>query len=172
MCVIDRPDTPSRHCAILAELSSSITTLQIKHRRFQSKVAWYKATTNDKLAYSNQLSTYLANDSITKECDDCTNVECDSILHKNAIDDFCNHISNSCLAAEQNCIPYTRPPKQHAVVGWKEKVEPLRQTAMFWHKLWIDCDCQQHGAVADVRRKTRKYYHDTVRECMKNQKSF
>ena len=171
MCVIDRPETPSRHCAILAELNSSIPTLEIQPRRFIPKVAWYKATPDQKSAYSANLSLLLDNVFINQDSSGCMNLSCTSAAHRTAIDEFCSQIIHACLAAEQQCIPQSRPPKQHAVAGWKEVVEPLRQTAIFWHNIWVDCDRPNHGAVADVRRKTRKDYHNSVKDCMKNQKS-
>ena len=35
---------------------------------------------------------------------------------------------------------------------------------MFWHRRWIDCGRPHHGAVADVMRKTRAWYHVAIRK--------
>ncbi len=170
MAVFDRPDTPSRHYAITAEFDQSITTMSIQTRHFVPRIAWYKATDEQKQCYSVDLRIKLGDVLLTDCADECTDLTCTSAIHKSTIDSFCSKIIHACIEADRN-IPRTRPPKQNAVAGWIDDVEPIRQTSIFWHKIWIDCGRPVQGAVADVRRLTRRKYHNAVKVCLKNQKS-
>ena len=50
-----------------------------------------------------------------------------------------------------------------SVPGWTDEVEPMRQTCIFWHNLWVSCGRPHDGVVADIMRRTRATYHYTVR---------
>ena len=137
-------------------------------RHFEPKVAWYKATAEQKQTYCDKLTNSLENIQMCNDCVSCNDLSCTQVNHQMAIDQYCSKIIAACIITEQNTIPRTSPPKQHA--GWSEVVEPLRQTSMFWHTMWVDCNRPEQGAVADVRRFTRKAYHNAVKNCLRNQK--
>ena len=170
MVVNDRPDTPSRHYAIAAELDQSIATLPIQMRQFIPKIAWYKAKEEEKQQYSTDLRVMLEDVLLRDSVIECDNLTCTSENHKSAIDNFCSNIIQACFEADQN-IPRTKPPKKSAVAGWTDDVEPVRQISIFWHNVWVDCGRPGQGAVADVRRLTRRNYHNAVKTCLKNQKA-
>jgi len=57
------------------------------------------------------------------------------------------------------------------IAGWSEHVQPLRKKALFWHKMWLDCERPRDGAVADSMRRTRATYHYAIRNVKRNEDS-
>ena len=53
--------------------------------------------------------------------------------------------------------------------GWTEYVQPLRDKALFWHRLWLECDRRKTGAVADSMRRTRAAYHYAIQRIKKDE---
>ena len=49
------------------------------------------------------------------------------------------------------------------IAGWSQYVKSVREKALFWHQLWVECGRPRSGAVADCMRRTRAAYHYTVR---------
>lgn len=80
-------------------------------------------------------------------------------------------IVKSCVSATEMSIPIRRFSKKR-VYKWSANVKVIRQKAMFWHKLWIDNDRPKSGIVFDIRKKTRRDYHEAVKLVLREQKIF
>ena len=50
-------------------------------------------------------------------------------------------------------------------------VKPSHDRALFWHKIWVECDRPRHGEVAECMRKTRAAYHYAIRCAKKDRDS-
>jgi len=76
----------------------------------------------------------------------------------------------ACVSAAESFIPYTRErlSTPSRVPGWHEQVKPFRQKSLFWHRMWVECDRQRNGVVADCMRRTRASYHYAVRRVKQN----
>ncbi len=77
------------------------------------------------------------------------------------INEMCDAMIQSCVAACDETIP--RVKKKGGIPMWDEMAKPFRETAMFWHSIWISCNKPTSGAVHDIRRKTRADYHRAVK---------
>jgi len=55
------------------------------------------------------------------------------------------------------------------IARWSEHVQPLRNKSLFWHNIWLDCDCPKTGTVADCMRRTRVAYHYSIRKVKQNE---
>ena len=53
--------------------------------------------------------------------------------------------------------------------GWTDHVMQQRETALFWHELWIENGRPTNGATYDVMKHTRRLYHYAIRHCRKNE---
>lgn len=79
-----------------------------------------------------------------------------------------NAIVKACVSATEICIPKVKLGRRR-IYNWNAKVKRKRQTAMFWHRLWLDNDKPTNGIVFDIRRKTRRDYHEAVKLVLREQ---
>ena len=54
-------------------------------------------------------------------------------------------------------------PYNKIIPGWKEQVAPFKDTANFWHSLWLSAGRPAHGEVYNIMKRTRNQYHYQVR---------
>ena len=90
---------------------------------------------------------------------------CDNSKHALDIQQLHDDIRSDCIDASED-IPSTR--KNNKIVpGWNEFVNPEKEKAILWQKIWISNGSLRHGHVADIMRRTRAKYHYVIR-CIKN----
>ena len=53
------------------------------------------------------------------------------------------------------------------VPGWKSEVKPYKDTAFFWHQLWVSCGRPLNTEVHKIMKKTRNIYHYQYKKCKK-----
>ena len=121
---------------------------------------WHKATT-DKLFQ--RLMLNLRGLQYLYGAIKCNNVRCSTDQHINDIDQLCNAVVNSCTRAGQLCIPQSSGRCRKCVPYWQEEIQPLKDSALFWHWIWRECGKRNNGAVYDVTRRTRHRYHYAMR---------
>ena len=73
------------------------------------------------------------------------------------------------LRAGQDTLPKCSH-RDRGIPCWNDEVESIRETAMFWHWLWVDNDRPRHGHVAAIMRKTRASYHYAVRQIKRRER--
>ena len=92
----------------------------------------------------------------------CSHLFCE--LHPSFISSLHEHIVSSLVTAAQESItftqPYSKPNRTHP--GWNEFVKPFQSEALDWHSVWINSGRPQSGFVYDMRRSTRKAYHEKL----------
>jgi hypothetical protein len=132
------------------------------------KVAWSKASVEDKERYKEALRTNIAEVTIPYEALLCQNICCCDRNHKESLDMYFRHLSEACLLAGEEHIPITCSPYASGVPGWTEYVAPVRHKSLFWHKIWVDNDRPRIGIIADIMRRTRAQYHNAVRAVIRN----
>ena len=47
--------------------------------------------------------------------------------------------------------------------GWKEQVEPERESLLFWQWIWLEAGKPNNGTVYDVIKRARHIYHYAIR---------
>ena len=93
----------------------------------------------------------------------CNDKKCQRKDHLRAIDTLCDTIVEGCLDAEAQCIPKSHP-KRFNKKFWIQKVKPHRDTALFWHSMWIQAGRPVQGWIAIIRLSARKQYHKAVKK--------
>ena len=53
--------------------------------------------------------------------------------------------------------------KHKIIPGWNDNVRYYYDKALFWHKLWKQCECPTQGYVFEIRKYTRHKYHEMVK---------
>lgn len=164
MHVIDDVTNTSNHRPIILDFECECVRLHVTNQSMRRpRAVWEKASDAHIKRYKDTLDGKLH---INKKCLDtlssCDDKLCRKQEHLLAIEEMCNNVIKSCLAAEQQCIPRSRP-KHCKIPFWAEKIKPHRDTAIFWHRLWVDAGRPRDGWVASIRRTTRKKYHQAIK---------
>ena len=97
----------------------------------------------------------------------CRDVFCNDPNHFMLLEKYSCCITDVCLSAARATIPLTGPPEScdnKRVPGWVDTVDPVRQTSIFWHNMWVNCGRPRDGVVAGIMRRTRAAYHYAVRD--------
>ena len=55
--------------------------------------------------------------------------------------------------------------KASIVPGWKKTVKPFRDTAYFWHQVWVSCKKPINTQVHNIMKRTRNIYHYQFNKC-------
>ncbi len=151
---------PSNHspvsCTFKVQSVVDNATQNVKHK---PKTAWYKASKDNINNYSDALDSVLCNITIPVGVL-CRDVNCYNPEHRQSTDNYTETLID-CIIAASECLPKTCPSKK--LPFWKERVKPLRDKALFWHRLWCDNGKPQNGIIADIMRSTRKLYHKEVK---------
>lgn len=93
----------------------------------------------------------------------CANKQCKDTRYIENIQLYYDAIVNCCYTAGVECIPSVNKSRgRERMPGWSEHVKGYKRSAMFWHGLWKCNGSPQQGWLADIRRLTRKKYHDAI----------
>ncbi len=171
MCVIDSPLTPSRHKPVIFIVSCFWTKRSADQSslKYYPRPAWYRASFDDIRNYAEVLQDKLCSVALPTELCQCHDNDCKSEIHHHLIDHFTDSIIDCCVQAEKECIPQTRPPKQHATAGWNLEVQELKEKSLYWFNMWREAGKPRTGELAKVMRFVKRKYHKAAKTCMKNQ---
>ena len=141
---------------INVEYSSCHTTTNIP------KPKWQESTIHDLREYANALDKVLREIQIPWEALQCCDKSC--TMHYNELQLLHDAIVKACVESGKECIAHTsKSGKTSALTGWNEFVKPYRDDSIFWHNIWTKCGSPRNAVVADVMRRARKEYHNSVR---------
>ena len=104
----------------------------------------------------------------------CTNVKCERLDHKQALDDYIVDILDQIESCSKINIPYKNPnfrtkgtaSKRNQVPGWKEFVDPFKQEARFWYQEWRNVGKPRSGLLYDSMRFYRNKFRYAKRRCL------
>ena len=166
---IDSVLNPSDHIAIKClfklNLSYSESRCDTSHN---DRPVWDSASDYDIQLYKECLNNYLLNIPLPLELIHCNNFKCKS--HQKDISDFHNSIVDALARACIDSIPLSKAKNKAKVVpGWNDNVEHYFQTALFWHKAWVENGREDEGIYANIRRETRTQYHKARKFVMLNE---
>jgi hypothetical protein len=154
---IHSPENMSDHAPLICELKlANMYVTQPQPSR--SKPLWSRATPTEIEMYRLKLRILCEEYEPPDELVECDDAFCEDPNHIQALQGFHDYLVAACLTADSE-IPHSNRIGRKRLPGWTEHVKPLHQTALFWHSIWVECGRPQNGAVADVRRHTRRQYH-------------
>jgi hypothetical protein len=143
---------------------------------FSPCISWVKASENDVSNYKSAVLCSLRAFHLPAAALLCTDMCCKDVSHhtaisQSAISQYAEAVTSALLSAAQSNIPHTnrRDSGTRCISGWSERVEPLRQKSLFWHRLWVDCGRPRNGVVADCMRRIRANYHYAVRQVKRDE---
>ena len=168
-------DNLSRHAPIMLKLKvneiPSNKTVNIEKPR---KPSWYKANQRQVKKYTNDLDHKIQNIN-PPECLECTNVNCDNVeLHSQERDNYLVDLLSAAIESMHENIPLSgkKPPNKpndncpvtQCIPGWKEQVKEQRDTAIFWHSIYLSMGRPNRGIVYNIMCRTRNLYHYAIRK--------
>ena len=166
-------DNLSRHSTIMMKMELDQRVISSRNKQgskiMQRRPAWYKASKEEKNAYTANLDTKLR-ELVVPDSLDCRDVNCSCVQHSDERDKHIIDILCATIETSYSCIPLSSPkPSQtkneiHCLPGWKEIVAPLKQDSLFWHSIWKDAGSPQSGGLHQVMCQARRSYHNAVKQ--------
>ncbi len=169
--VIHRGDNLSGHSPIYLKLKvDQLPRLTSPPRQYRPKQCWKKATVNDTHNYKYSLEHSLEDIIIPHSISGCTDIHCNSLEHRQSIDQYIVNVIKSLEESTQEYIPYTRPNDKQKVIrkvvpGWTELVEPYKQDAKLWYSVWYSASKPNTGNLHSVMCQTRNRFKYAKRRC-------
>ena len=132
------------------------------------KTKWKFASECDLVRYSEILGDYVKSIQVPIQLMECRDVDC--VNHHTEINELHNDIIWACLKAADEVFSGRKPCKAKVIPGWNDFVQDLFRTALFWHNIWTQNDRPTEGILFQLRKKTRKEYHQALKEVIRNSK--
>ena len=83
-------------------------------------------------------------------------------------DQFISNLMECVEFAAKEALPVPQAPNIRKIVpGWKSEVKPFRDTAFFWHQVWVSAGKPLNTELHRIMKKTRNTYHFHYRKCSK-----
>lgn len=158
-------DNLSDHEPIVLSLCLHSEYIGSVEKVFTTKPSWPKASENNKDVYRTHLDEQLRSIVLPLDALLCHNPHCNNSSHFQAISLFADNITQACITAAKKSIPLTSDRKVgKRIAGWSEHVQPLRDKALLWHHIWVQCNRPREGVVADTMRRARAAYHHAIKK--------
>ena len=98
-------------------------------------------------------------------------MHCDNPLHAEAADNIIVDILQSVEKAAYDMLPVPAPQRfrktRSSKPGWHEMVHPYRQSAQFWHQVWVSAGRPLNNQLHLIMKRTRNLFHFQVRKLRK-----
>ena len=130
-----------------------------------NKLQWNKATTDNISAYKSMLSNYISQINVDEEVLACSDVHCNSELHKSRIDELCNKVFDSITIASESNIPLTQSnnSKTTLIPGWTDYIQEYKEQSVFWKALWLSAGRPIDNDLHRNMKFFRNQYHYAIR---------
>jgi hypothetical protein len=157
----------SDHDPVTLQLDLNISYLLTLRTNSGRQHAWHKCNDRNIEDYTNSLNSSLSNIDISVSSLVFTNQFCSDPIHINELNEYCINILDCCICAADTCIPFTGVGATRRIPGWFEHIQPYKNTATFWHNIWMDMGRPHDGMVAQIRRTTLAKYHQAIRTAVR-----
>ena len=168
--VYDSVNNVSDHLAINCRLNFDLSYVNpTKDKTDGCHPSWNRASDLDLEKYKELLNNYLMDIPLPEALIFCSDLNCKS--HNVEIGNFHNSIIKALVMACDNSIPVGHPKKGNckSITGWNEYVEKYFQSALLWHKIWVENDRPSNGIISNIRRATRAKYHKVRKDVIANE---
>ena len=98
-------DNLSDHEPLFGVFDISVSRSACVQRKYCKRLAWYKASCSQMLAYKECLVHELSSIAIPTDALLCRNLECNDIHHTYAINQYCQEIYECCFKSGESAIP-------------------------------------------------------------------
>ena len=168
--VIHSPENRSDHSPVYCVFSAlNIRMDTSSQSKIPSKPSWKSSTEEQKDQYKHQLDEKLDHIFIPSCVLLCKDVKCRSKEHCDSVDKLAIDVLETVqLTAEESLsCPGGSAGNRSAhkpVPGWNESVKPYRDTAYFWHQIWLSCGRPINNDVHRIMKRTKNIYHYQFRK--------
>ena len=102
---------------------------------------------------------------------DCTLPDCS--VHHGVLDSYGMHLVSTLLTCALDCFP-TRSVSatRKGLVGWSQSVSRLRDSSVFWYKVWEEAGCPSSGVLSQIKKNSKKRYKYEARRIICRQNAF
>ena len=122
--------------------------------------SWKNANLAQKEYYKFQLHEQLVNLKVPPSVKECSDVHCQNQDHKTAVDKFTLTLLEKVQDAAEGCLPISKNSlkkvRKKVRPGWNEEIKPFRDSAYFWHQIWVSCGRPINTEVHNIMKKTPK----------------
>ena len=172
--VVSLVDNNSDHCPIYCVIDCELITVQKpKESSCPQRPCWKKADIEEKSNFVNILDQKLRELEIPLCAGNCNDIHCKDAEHIDNIDDYASNVFELLESTAKDTLPITggkqkkENTKPHNVPGWSLRVKPFKDSAMFWHSIWVSFGKPVNNQLHNVMKHTRNKYHYEVRKCKK-----
>ena len=168
-------DNRSRHSPIMVKLNlGSIPLKQQTTTRTSKRPAWYKASQEDIMSYTEELDCRIEDISVHKSVH-CLDTSCTDKSHSSERDSLVLDVLFNIIEVSHAHIPMVggrsiktgSKDKPGSIPGWKEEVEPFEDSARFWHAVWRSAGRPNTGVLHSIMARTRNSFHYAIRRARK-----
>ena len=167
--VIHNIENSSDHCPIYCVINyDNLEESNSEGNPFKQRPSWKRASSEEKSNYVNILSEKLKNLNVSDEILCCKNVKCVNEEHLNLIDSYVDNFFNIIEDTAKEALPTPgskSSPEKNNIVGWNDDVKKHKETAMFWHSIWMSAERPINTQLHHLMKKTRNVYHYMIRKC-------
>ena len=97
----------------------------------------------------------------------CKDVHCKNQDHLDQIDEFVQDILETVEEAASEELPVSQHPKPSTnskpISGWIQSVKPFKDTAYFWHQVWVSAGRPINTQLHKIMKRTRNVGANVVR---------
>ena len=139
--VLHVPENMSDHSPIYCKLNMEIAVSMERSRDQKAKKyipSWQKADDTQKESYRLDLKDKLDRLHLPTHCLNCRDVHCNEPDHMEQLDEMMMHVLKAIEELAMTKLSYNqgRARKKRNLPNWKEDVDPVKDTAHFWHAVW------------------------------------
>ena len=166
--VLHLPNNLSDHCPIYCSIN--VNNLHSKCRipiTPKSKPSWKKATSDQQENYHHTLDHCLRQLMVSRCIEHCHDVHCHDENHINNSDDFLMEMLRTIQSTADTCLPSSGTKdnrNKQQIACWPEEVQPFKDTAMFWHSIWLSAGRPVNTELHRIMKRTRNIYHFQIRK--------
>ena len=146
----------SDHFPLLFSIKADLTPVP-KSQSFSpnplQRVDWSRVTPSCIEKYCSMVSMHIP--TLPSEVLECSSPSCTA--HRTVLDTYGSHLITTLLTCALACFP-TRSASitRRRLVGWTQSVNRLKESSMFWYKIWEESDCPSSGVLSQIKEKCKE----------------
>ena len=164
-------DNNSDHCPIYCVVYCQLITVQkTKENSCPKQPSWKKADIEEKNNFVNILDQKLKELEIPPCARDCNDVHCKDAEHIDNVANYASNVFELLESTAKDTLPITGGKRNEEentkpkVPGWSLHVKPFKDSAMFWHSIWVSFGKPVNNQLHNVMKHSRNKYHYKVRK--------
>ena len=123
------------------------------------RVDWSRVTSKDAKDFCCFLHNHLP--AFPDDLVECCDPNCE--VHFQLLDTLCSQILDCLQRGSCSCLPKVRKHR-HLIPGWNARAHSLKQSAVFWHKVWSQSGCPSAGVLFQIKKNAKKGFKYKVHQ--------